>query len=81
MKFAVYMAFPLSHSFIFFWLHFYHSIYGCMLCMLLFNFINYVVILLCFCILIVMFIYSCGYVCPVLCIPFRCVFFLCIVCV
>ena len=48
--------------------------------MLLFNFVNYVFLLLCLYILIVMFAYSYGYVRSVLCILFHCVD-LCIVCV
>jgi hypothetical protein len=55
--------------------------------MLLFNFVNYVVLLLCLCILIVMFMYSYCYayvfllLCSsVLCILFHCVV-LCTVCV
>ena len=45
-----------SHSFIFFWFYFYHCIYGCIFCMFLFNFVNYVLLLLYFCILIVIYV-------------------------
>ena len=41
-----------------------------MFCVVLFNFINSVFLLLCFCIPIVMFMYSYCYVCSVLCILF-----------
>jgi len=40
---VAYMAFPLSYSVIFFFGSiFYHSMYGCMFCMFVFNFANYV---------------------------------------
>ena len=54
MKFAAYMAF----SFIIFlrvlMVLFYHCVYGCKFCTLLFNFVSY--IFLCLCILIVMYV-------------------------
>ena len=47
MRFAAYMALPLIIFFSYsFGSIFYHCVYGCMFCMLLFNFVNYVFFLL-----------------------------------
>ena len=51
--------FRISHSFKFFWFYFFTIIYtryGCMFCMLLLNFVNCIILLLCLCIPIVMYI-------------------------
>ena len=56
----------------------YHFMYGLKFCRFLFNFVNYVFLLLY--IFIVMFMYSYCYACSVLCVLFHCVV-LCTVCV
>jgi len=43
-KFAAYMALYLTHYFLFFWLIFHQFIYGCMFCVLLYNFVVCVLI-------------------------------------
>jgi len=48
--------FRLSHSFILFGFYFYHCIYGCVFCVFLVDFVNYVFLFLCLCILIVMYV-------------------------
>jgi hypothetical protein len=69
-KFAAHMAFHLSHNFhVLLVPFFYHYICGCMFYMLLFNFVNYIFLLLSLCILIVMYVLLCifSFHCVVLC--------------
>ena len=85
-KFAAFMAF-FNHIFSYsLGSIFYHCIYGCMFCMLLFNFANHIFLSLCLCILIVKFmflivifmfysVYSVSLCCSGYCFMCKCVMY------